>query len=197
MKQPSQLAVALAAMVEAGQYETDNGAILFPKAGIIAQGEYFHTVNGKDLQVSPNLLPDQGLNYLVNVGFHTLAKVNNWYLALFASNVEPAANWTAAAFPATASEIVSATEGYTGANRPRFESTASNGKSVDNLTGGEAAFEIVTATQLTVTGAALLSDQLKGSTAGVLASATKFPTARVLLNGDTFELGYRVTLNAA
>ena len=180
-----------------GKYETDGGAILLPTVGIIARGEYFHTVNGEDLQTDPNLLPDQGLNYLVNVGFHTLPKIDNWYLALFAGSVAPASNWTAATFPATASEIVSGTEGYSGANRPRFNATAGAGTSVDNVTGGVASYTIVTASELVVTGAALLSSQPKGATTGVLASVTKFATARRLQNGDVFELGYRVTLNAA
>ena len=188
---------ALSRAIQDGKFETDGGAILVPSLGIIASGEYFHTVNGQDEQVDHNLLPDEALTFLVNLGFHTQSKIDNWYLALFAGAVAPAANWTAASFPATASEITSATEGYAGANRPRFNSTAGTSKSVDNLTGGRASFTIVTSGTLTVTGAALLSNQLKGSTTGILASASKFATARTLQNGDVFELGYRVTLNAA
>ena len=67
---------------------------------------------------------------------------------------------------------------------------------MDNLVGGRAQFTIVTASQLVVRGAALLSDQLKGSTQGLLASASRFTRERTLLDGDTFDLGYRVTLNA-
>ena len=81
-------------------------------------------------------------------------------------------------------------------NRPLFNSTAGAGNQIDNLTGGKAQFTIVTASQLVVRGAALASDQLKGSTNGVLASASRFAVDRTLLNGDNFELGYRVTLNA-
>ena len=174
---------------------TDEG-IFIPGANVLAVGEYFHTVNGEDLRVDKNLLTTQFLNYLLMCGLHTQSKIANWYLALFAGNVTPAINWTAASFPAAASEIVSGSEGYSQANRPLFAGTAAAGNQIDNLTGGKAAYTVVTASQLVVRGAALCSDQLKGSTNGVLASASRFADDRTLFNGDNFELGYRVTLNA-
>lgn len=184
--------------VEGHKWErTDEGGIYIPGARVSFVGEYIHSVNGgQDEQVDPNLIVAECLTFLVNLGFHTQAKINNWYLALFAGGVTPSSTWTAANFASTASEIVSATEGYTQTNRPAFTPTAASANQIDNLTGGKAQYTIITATQLTVTGAALLSNQLKGATTGLLASASKFATARVLLNDDTFELGYRVTLNA-
>ena len=179
-----------------GKLQQTESGVIIPGAQVEARGEYFHTVNGEDLQIDHNLLTTQFLNYLLMCGLHTQGKINNWYLALFGGNVTPAVNWTAATFTAAASELVSGTEGYSQANRPLFNGTAAAGNQIDNLTGGKAAFTIVTATQLIVRGAALLSDQLKGSTNGVLASASRFAADRTLSNGDNFELGYRVTLNA-
>ena len=175
---------------------TDEG-IFIPGANVLAVGEYFHTVNGEDLRIDKNLLTTQFLNYLLMCGLHTQSKVANWYLALFAGNVTPATNWVAASFPSAASEIVSAVEGYTETNRPMFNGTATSTNQVDNLTGGKASYTIASASQLVVRGAALCSDQLKGSTNGVLASASRFAADRTLFGGDNFELGYRVTLNAA
>ena len=191
----NRLALAVAAAMAAGKVEQTEVGVLLP-GNVMACGEYFHTVNGEDLRIDKNLLTTQFLNYLLMCGLHTQAKIANWYLALFSGNVTPAVNWTAATFPAAGSEIVSGTEGYSQANRPLFNGTAAAGNQIDNLTGGKAAFTIVTATSLIVRGAALASDQLKGSTNGVLASASRFAADRTLFNGDNFELGYRVTLNA-
>lgn len=180
-----------------GKLEVCDDGILIPGTGVILRGEYFHSVNGGEVTVDKNILTTEFLNYLLMVGLHTLPKISNWYLSLFAGAVTPAINWTAASYPAAASEIVSGTEGYSEANRQLFNGTATSTNMIDNLTGGKATFTIVTATQLTVRGAALSSNQLKGSTSGVLASASRFAADRVLFNGDNFDLGYRVTLNAA
>lgn len=194
MKQTS-LGRDIALALASNNVEQTEAGVLLP-GNVLACGEYFHSVNGGPETIDKNLLTTQFLNYLLMCGLHTQAKIANWYLALFAGNVTPAVNWTAASFPAAASEIVSATEGYSQANRPLFNGTAAAGNQIDNLTGGKAQFTIVTASQLVVRGAALLSDQLKGSTNGVIASASRFAADRTLFNGDNFELGYRVTLNA-
>ena len=180
----------------AGEVRQTTQGVLVPSTGIEARGEYFHTVNGEDLRIDKNILTTQFLNYLLMCGLHTQSKITAWYLSLFGGNVTPAITWTAATYPSAASEIVSATEGYSETNRPLFNGTAAAGNFIDNLTGGKAAFTIVTATSLVVRGAAMSSDQLKGSTSGVLASASRFAADRTLFNGDNFELGYRVTLNA-
>ncbi len=186
----------IARALASNSYEVTGEGILIPGANVEIRGEYFHSVNGGEETIDKNLLTGQFLNYLLMCGLHTQAKITSWYLSLFAGNVTPATNWTAASYPAAASEIVSGTEGYSQANRPLFNSTAGASNQIDNLTGGKAQFTIVTASQLVVRGAALCSDQLKGSTNGVLASASRFAVDRTLLNGDNFELGYRVTLNA-
>lgn len=178
------------------KYELTGDGVAFPTLNVEVVGEYFHSVNGGPVTVDKNILTTEFLNYLLMCGLHTLPKVNDWYLTLFAGNVTPATNWKAETFTSAASEIVSSTEGYTQANRVKFNATATNSNQVDNLVGGRAQFTIVTASQLVVRGAALLSDQLKGSTQGLLASASRFTRERTLLDGDTFDLGYRVTLNA-
>lgn len=186
----------IARALASNNYEMTGEGILVPGANVELRGEYFHSVNGGEETIDKNLLTSQFLNYLLMCGLHTQSKITSWYLSLFAGNVTPAVNWTAASYPAAASEIVSGTEGYAQTNRPLFNGTAGAGNQIDNLTGGKAQFTIVTASQLVVRGAALCSDQLKGSTNGVLASASRFAVDRTLLNGDNFELGYRVTLNA-
>lgn len=184
----------LSAALNAGNYTTDGDGGLILLDGVRARGFYVHSVNGKDEQEDPNLIVDQGFLHMLDVTFGATAKISNWYLALYAGAISPAANWTAANFAATASEITSGTEGYSNATRPVFTASSAAANEINNL-ASKASFAIVTASTLNVNGAALLSNSAKGSTAGVLASATRYAAARVLYNGDVFEQGYRVVLS--
>lgn len=178
------------------QYELDEtGGVVFAKAAARGAGVYVHSVNGADEQISHNNLPDEGLIYLLNVGLNNATKLTPWYLALYAANYTPLAGLTAASFPATASEITSGTEGYSETTRPVWTPTAPTTPLIDNLLN-KAAFTIVTASSLTVYGAALLSEAAKGAVTGKIMSATKFAAARTLYDTDVFNLAYRVTLTS-
>lgn len=177
------------------KYEKTDTGIYFPKAKALAQGMYVHDVNGQDVRFDPNLIVDQGLTHMLSVEFGTGSKISSWYLSLYGGAVSPAANWTAANYPATASEIVSGTEGYSETTRQLFSPSAAANNEINNV-ASKAAFSIVTASTLNVYGAALLSSNVKGDTSGVLASATRFSAVRALANGDTFNCGYRVTLTS-
>lgn len=173
----------------------DGRGLYFPKAKAFISGTYIHDVNGQDERTDPNLLPDEGLMYLLTVGLYNGTKLATWYLSLYAANYTPLANLTAASYPATASEITSNTEGYTEATRPVWTPSAPSANMIDNL-ANKAAYTIATASSLTVNGAALLSESAKGAVTGKLASATKFGAARTLYNTDVFNLAYRVQLTS-
>ena len=172
--------------------ETEEG-IYFPKQGIMLSGEYMDRVNGGDVAFTKNLIPKEALIHVLNVALGSKAKPAGSYLALFNGAAVPADNWTAANFVATAGEIVSLTEGYTNATRPQFiPSDTTDQKYIDNF-ASVASVTIATTSQVNVTGVALLTNNQRGGTTGVLLSATKYPAARVFQNGDVFEIGYRVT----
>lgn len=172
--------------------ETEEG-IYFPKQGIMLSGEYMDRVNGGDVAFTKNLIPKEALIHVLNVALGSKAKPAGSYLALFNGAAVPADNWTAANFAATAGEIVSLTEGYTNATRPQFiPSDTTDQKYIDNF-ASVASVTIATTSQVNVTGVALLTNNQRGGTTGVLLSATKYPAARVFQNGDVFEIGYRVT----
>jgi hypothetical protein len=178
------------------QFEvTDDGGIHFARAAAVAQGGYLHDVNGLDERFDKNLLPDEGLIYLLSVGLNNGTKLATWYLSLYAANYTPLAGLTAASYPATASEITSNTEGYTESTRPVWTPTAPTTPLIDNL-ANKASFTIATASSLTVNGAALLSEATKGAVTGKLVSATKFSSARTLYDTDVFHLAYRVQLTS-
>lgn len=172
--------------------ETEEG-IFFPKHGFMLSGEYMDRVNGGEPTFTKNLIPKEALVHVLNVAIGSKAKPAGSYLALFSGAAAPADNWTAANFAATANEIVSLTEGYTNATRPEFIPTnAENDKFIDNFSN-VARVTIATTSQLNVTGVALLTNNQRGGTTGVLLSATKYPATRVFQNGDVFDIGYRIT----
>lgn len=182
--------------LKAENYQMTEQGIYFPKQGILAQGEYFDRINGGEWQTTHNLVVNEGLAHLLNVAMGATAKPAGYYLALFSGATAPSANWTAANFASVAAEIVSMTEGYTSATRPQWTPQNTSVNSIDNF-NAVAKVTIATSSQLTVTGAALLTNSTKGGTTGVLISASKYTAARVFQDGDEYEIGYRLSFTAA
>ncbi|WP_227515200.1 hypothetical protein [Acinetobacter towneri] len=174
---------------------TEQG-IYFPQQGILAQGEYFDRVNGGEWQATHNLVVNEGLAHLLNVAMGSKVKSAGYYLALFSGATAPAPNWTAANFASVAAEIVSMTEGYTSATRPQWTPADTNTNSIDNF-AAVAKVTIATSSQLTVTGAAMLTNSVKGGTSGTLISASKYTAPRTFQDGDEYEIGYRLSFTAA
>lgn len=177
-----------------GDFQVTDDGILFPRQGILAQGEYFGRVNGGIWEKEgDNLITTEGLAHILNVALGTTAKPAGYFLALFSGAAAPAANWTAAGFAATANEITSMSEGYTAATRPTWTPGTATGGSIDNLTT-VASVTIATAASLNVTGAALLTNSTRGGTGGVLVSASKYAATRTFHNNDNYDIGYRLNL---
>lgn len=175
------------------QYDVTDEGILFPKAGALASGEYFYDSNGANPESTANLLPTQGLNYLLETSLRNGAQQTQWYLAIFSGAYTPVAGVTASTFTSSATEITSASEGYTETTRRPWTSVAASGGVTDNV-ADRAAFTIASANEVTIRGAALLSDPIKGGTNGVLLSIARFTNARTESSGNVFNLGYRVRL---
>ena len=189
----SNLRNELALALDREQYDLTDEGVYFPRQGVLAAGEYFDRINGGEWQRTKNLIPTEGLAHILNVAMGSIAKPAGYFLALFSGAAAPAANWTAASFAAAASEIVSLTEGYTSATRPAWTPTNTSTGSIDNM-ASVASVTIATSSQLNVTGAAMLTNSTRGGTTGVLVSATKYAAARVFQSGDTYEVGYRLSL---
>lgn len=182
----------IAQFVKNGDFETTPEGLLIHRS-ILARGRYTHSVNGKDERVDHNLIPAEGIAYILGAALGATSKITAWYLTVFSGAVNPAANWTAANFTANATEITSATEGYSNATRPAWTAGAVSAGVIGNL-ASKATFNIVCTTSVNISGAALLSANTRGGTTGVLASASRFATVRQVYTGDAFELGYEVEL---
>ena len=189
----SNLRNELALALDREQYDLTDEGVYFPRQGVLAAGEYFDRINGGEWQRTKNLIPTEGLAHILNVAMGSTAKPAGYFLALFSGAAAPAANWTAASFAAAASEIVSLTEGYTNATRPAWTPTNTSTGSIDNM-ASVASVTIATSSQLNVTGAAMLTNSSRGGTTGVLVSATKYAAPRIFQDGDTYEVGYRLSL---
>jgi hypothetical protein len=174
-----------------------DGGVLFPRAAAIARGVYVHGVNGRDWQEDANLLPDEGLNHMLDVTLNSGTQITTWYFALYSGAVSPAANWNAAGFAATATEITSSNPGYSETTRQLWVGANASSDSTNNLSN-KAVFTIaVSSGTLTVNGCGMLSASTKGSTSGKLVSASRFGATRTLSDGDLFNLGYTLTLSSS
>ena len=105
----------LAKAIHGDNFDVTEDGVYFPRQGIMAQGMYRERVNGGEWQYSKNLVVDQGLAHILNVAMGVTPKPTGYYLALFSGATAPAPNWTAANLASVASEIVSTTEGHSGA----------------------------------------------------------------------------------
>lgn len=192
----SDLKKELRIAVAKDNFELTDDGVYFPKQGVLAAGEYFDRVNGGEWNVTKNLIVGEGLAHILNVAMGSTPKPTGYHIALFNGTAAPTSNWTAATFPSMAGEITSQTEGYDASIRPQWspESAIAQMPMIDN-TERLASIMITTASQLTVQGAALLTSSAKGSTSGVLISATKYTSPRIFQNGDIFQIGYRLSLS--
>ncbi|TEU23378.1 hypothetical protein [Alkanindiges illinoisensis] len=189
----AQLRKELAQALNKDQYDMTGQGLYFPRQGIMAMGQYFDRINGGEWQETPNLVVTEGLAHILNVALGSKVKSSGYYLALFSGATAPAANWTAANFASVASEVISLTEGYSGATRPQWNPVDTATNSIDNMTA-TASVTIATSSTLNVTGAALLTNSTRGGTTGTLISATKYAAARTFQNGDVYDIGYRLSL---
>lgn len=187
------LASALLSAISTNDYTENQDGSITTGGGITAKGEYFDRKNNEEWQRTENLIPTEGLAYILNVALGTTPKPTSYYLALFSAAAQPSANWTAASFASTASEIVSMTEGYSSPTRPAWTPTNTNTSSIDNMTS-VAKVTMKTASTISVQGAAMLTNSTRGGTTGALISASKYATPRVFQDSDTYEIGYRISL---
>lgn len=181
------------------QYEVADDGIYFPKASASVKGIYTHWVTGyeSDIREDTNILPDEGLNHMLGVSLKSASQITTWYLMLHSGTGTPTAALDADNYNATLSEITSASEGYSEAARVTWAGDAvdlANTEVVNDAT--PAAFTIVTASNLDVNGAGLVSVSGKGLQSGTLLSAGKFSATRTLADTDVFNLKYKVDLDA-
>ncbi len=166
-------------------YEVSPAGLRFPKQRVFIGGHFETMINGNDLMVSPNLIPTEGLNHVLNSVLNGATQVTAWYMALYTNNVSPQASTDADNFTATMTEFTS----YTG-NRQLCVFPDSTAGSIDN-DASRAEFPITGSA--TLRGGAIISVATKSSQSGVMFACTAFDTARAVIDGDNFQGLYACT----
>jgi hypothetical protein len=91
--------------IDRHQYEVTPSGIRFPKQRAIIAGAFTTWINGADMQVDPNVVPLQALNYLLKAGIKASGGLATWYIAPFVGNVTPDENLTALNFDSVLTEF--------------------------------------------------------------------------------------------
>lgn len=167
--------------------------------GLKATGKYFVECYDKDGNLkwsaeTPNLVVNEGLQYMSGVALTSTAQITSWYVGLYgaaASNTPSTADTMASHIGWT--EVTD----YTEANRPAatFAAATLGNPSVVTNSASKAVFTMNATT--TVGGAFLTSSNTKGGTTGTLFSAADFsaPGDRSVVNGDILNVTYTFSLS--
>jgi len=137
----------------------------------------------------PNVVVNEGLNYMLDVMFNGSSPTTTWYLAPFEGNYTPIATDTAATFPASATESTA----YTQSTRVQYVTAAAAAQTVTN-TAAPSTFTF-NATK-TIYGASMNSISTKSSTAGKLFAAARFSTSKSVASSDQLLMTYQFTASS-
>lgn len=136
-----------------------------------------------------NLMPTEGLNYLLETSVRGGAALSSWYVGLFEANYTPLAADTAATFPGSATESTA----YAESTRQAYTTVAASGGVLTN-TASKAAFTM-NATK-TIYGGFIASASAKSATTGKLLSAAKFSASKAVESGDVLNITATMTLTS-
>jgi hypothetical protein len=160
------------------KYEQHANGIFIPGAAVIVGGQYAYQTNkGGWSDWEKNLLPTEGLNFMLDLVGNDVAVAAS-YITLHGNSTTVLAAHTAATYAATYAEC-SGSEGYTEAARVLWAPAAAASAVKHN------------------NGVALLTSSTKGGTGGVLISASKFSAARTFSDADIFDVKYQLGLTSS
>jgi hypothetical protein len=134
----------------------------------------------------PNGIVDEGLEHLLDVGFHAVAATPTWYIGLVDN-----AGWTAW----SDSNLMNSHAGwsecvaYTAATRPEWTEGAAASRAITNAVTVDFAINDTKVLK----GIFITSDNTKGGTTGILWSTAAFTSTVSVENGDTFKVTYTIS----
>lgn len=143
-----------------------------------------------------NLVVNQGLKDMNDKYFTGSGYTAAWYIGLINNSPSPtlAAGDTAAQIGG--SNGWAEFTGYSQANRPTLSFSASTTADPSVISTASAAAFSITSTA-TIYGAFVVSSNTKGGTSGVLFSEGAFAATRSVVNGDTLNVSYSLSNDAA
>lgn len=128
-----------------------------------------------------NLVPTEGLNFLLSLAFKSASAVPAWFISIFEGDYTPTESVTAATLPGLATEITA----YTPNTRPEFVDGPVTNGSVSNAAQ---LAEFTFTQQKTVRVLAMSSASAKGSTSGVLLSVVRLPSPKTYDAGEVMRV---------
>lgn len=176
--------------LRAGRYDRTEEGIYVPDHNVLAQGVFKYSIRGEAEEQTPNLVVNEGLDYMLKAAVGETAGLSNWYIALFSGDVTVLATWTAATFPTSATEWTN----YDEATRATWTNSLVASQGTDNFSS-KASFTSSGDAQ-TIRGAALISASAKGATSGTLLAATRLSSDKTLATGEILDVGYGLQLSA-
>lgn len=129
-----------------------------------------------DSEVVDNLMPLEALNHVLGVTLKGTAQNASWYIGIFEGNFTPVGSEQAATIAAASTECTT----YAETTRVPFTSGAVSGGSVDNSASKA---EFTMNANKTIYGGFLVSTAAKAATSGVVLSAVRFSSPKVLESG--------------
>lgn len=150
--------------------------------------EIYDKATGKlvDREVKYNLIPQAGIDFLIQTPFGDVAPIPTWYCGLFRNNFLPDANTSAADIPGAMAEFVE----YSEATRPLWDRAYNGASTMDNSLS-KAVF--TPTAERTVYGSFIVSNPTKGANSGLLLSVVRFSTAKPLSIGLEARLSCGIT----
>jgi hypothetical protein len=130
-----------------------------------------------------NTVVNEGLNSALNVVFNGASPITSWYVGLFQGNYTPVPSDTAATIAANSTE----SSAYAAGVRQPFVTVTSTAQLITN-SASKASFTF--SSGATIYGAFLASTATINGVSGVLMSAARFSTSRVVASGDELLLTY-------
>lgn len=148
-------------------------------------GGYFRVLhNGVEVMRCHNVVPAAARSYILSAAVAGAAQTSAWYVAPFINAVTPTSALTAANFEATLDEFTN----YAEATRQAWTQDAEADQEIGNT--GSLARITISAGGGTINGVILTSVATKGSAAGLVLAAFRFPAPRTVLEDDTLDFEY-------
>jgi hypothetical protein len=150
--------------------------------------------NGKiiDQWEQPNIVVDEGLNYMLDAALSGGAVITAWYVGLFKNNYTPITTNVMATFPG-AGVANEADAELTNTTRPIWTDAGASAKTITNTASPAA---LTFASDIPIYGAFLSSSSVQSGTSGVLLAASKFTSVRNMLTGDILNVTYALTVSS-
>jgi hypothetical protein len=135
----------------------------------------------KSVEHVTNLIPTEGVNYILGSAFNGVSAYSSWYLSLYDANRTPIAGDTMTTFIADCQENTV----YVGATRPTISFPAV----IDGVLSTTAApNEILFNAPSVVAGGFITTNPTRGNDAGMLISAVLFPSPKVMAAGESLRI---------